>query len=299
MPGKIRKGRSHLSLDSSNIQPDHGRVRLYPHPEKPGENGIEHILTVALSVQAGEFPDRFTWAEDNSFSLEYTPDPLHPELIREHVMPSVERGTPIRFHTRFFGYELGNTDPAKAEEAYRVHTQVIDAMSGLGEPVITVHLNLGSQIPFDSRRAVDNLSRLVEKARKSGVSVCLENLRRGPTSDPNNVLAWAEEAGAMITMDIGHAISSDYVKEGNITAAGIVDLFSDRLYEVHMYGKEEDRHYPIRDMESMGHIIDRLVTTRCNWWTIELDDYSEALDTRRQILQYLMEKQIVKKGKTE
>jgi len=276
-----------LSLDSSYIQPDRGRVRLYPATETPGENRKEHVLTIALSVQAKEFPERFTWAEDNSFALEYTPDPIHPELIREHVESAIKRGTPVRFHTRFFGYEMGNTDSEKAEEAYQVHSQVIEAMSGLGEPVVTVHLNLSSQIPFDPRRAIDNLSRLVEKARESDITVCLENLRRGPTSDPNNVLAWAVESGAMITMDVGHAVSSEYVKEGNISPAEIVDLFRDRLYEAHMYGKEEDRHYPVEDMEVTGPIIDRLVTTSCRWWTIELDDYEEALSTRSLLINYL------------
>ena len=276
-----------MSLDSSYILSDHGHVCLHPTSEKSGDNEVEHVLTLALSVQAKEFPERFTWAENNSFALEYTPDPLHPELIREHVTPSIQNGFPVRFHTRFFGYELGNTNPEKAEEAYQVHSQVIEVMSGPGEPVVTVHLNLSSQIPFDPRRAVNNLSRLVEKARESNITVCLENLRRGPTSDPNNVLAWAVESGAMITMDIGHAVSSDYVKEGNITPADIVDLFRDRLYEAHMYGKEEDRHYPVEDMEVTGPIIDRLLTTNCRWWTIELDDYREALGTRSLLINYL------------
>ena len=276
-----------MSLDSSYIQPNRGHVRFYSAIETPGNDREERVLTIALSVQAKEFPERFTWAEDNSFALEYTPDPIHPELIREHVAASVKRGVPVRFHTRFFGYEMGNTDSEKAEEAYQVHSQVIQEMSGLGEPVVTVHLNLSSQIPFDSSRAVDNLTRLVEKARESNIIVCLENLRRGPTSNPNNVLEWAVGSGAMITMDIGHAVSSEYVKEGNITPAEIVDLFSDRLYEAHMYGKEEDRHYPVEDMEVTGLIIDRLITTNCRWWTIELDDYKEALSTRSLVINYL------------
>lgn len=287
-----------MSIDSSYTLPDHGHVRLNPTTNISGENRAERDITIALSVQAKEFPERFIWAESNFFALEYTPDPLHPELIREHVAPSINRGIPVRFHTRFFGYEMGNTDSEKAEEAYQVHLQVIEAMSGLGEPVVTVHLNLGSQIPFDPHRAIDNLSRLVDKARESDITVCLENLRRGPTGDPNNVLAWAVESGAMITMDIGHAISSDYVKEGIMSPAEIVKLFGDRLYEAHMYGKEEDRHYPIEDMEIISPIIDQLVKTNCSWWTIELDDHGEALSTRKRVLQYLAEKQIVKKGRT-
>ena len=250
----------------------------------------DDTLTIALSVKDSEFPDRFEWARDNGFALEYTPDPLSPEKILEHVLPYASKGVPVRYHTRFFDFDLGNADSGRAEEALHVHMAVLDAMEGLGEPVLTVHLNLNGRIPFDPGIAVRNLTVLVRYARKKGITVNLENLRRGPSSNPKSISEWAAEAGSMITMDMGHAVSSDYVKNGTMTVPAIVDLFSPMLNEVHMYGKEEDRHYPIEDITVLREAIDHLTTTGCRWWTIELDDYSEALATRGLLLEYLIKR---------
>jgi len=275
-----------VSLESSPLS-NHGRVSLSSRSGTFCSNEPNRTLTIALSIQAKEYPQRFFWAKDNAFALEYTPDPLSPHLICQHIKPFVESGIPVRFHCRFFEYEIGNADPVKAEEAVQVHSRVINAIAGLGEPVITLHLNLVPKIPFDLRRGIENLDRLVEHGQKLGITVCLENLRRGPTSVPDNVLAWAKISGAMITLDIGHAVSSEFVKDGKTIVPDIVDLFRERLYEVHMYGKEEDRHYPIVDMTPIKPIVDRLLTTNCSWWTIELDSYEEALDTRSRLLAYL------------
>lgn len=283
-----------MPSESSFSSPDYGRTSHNYQPGTHGSGEPHRALTFALPVQAKEYPRRFCWAKDNAFALEYTPDPLSPHLISGHVKPFTAAGIPVRFHCRFFEYELGNAGPEKAEEAFQLHSRVVDAVAGLGEPVITVHLNLVPGIPFDSQRAVENLTRLVEQGRKLGITVCLENLRRGAMSDPDNVLSWAEASGAGITLDVGHAVSSELVKEGKTTVPGIVDLFRGRLYEVHMYGKEEDRHYPVEDMDSMKPVVDRLLSTDCTWWTIELDSYEEALDTRQRLLGYLAARKTIR-----
>jgi sugar phosphate isomerase/epimerase len=275
-----------MSLESSSL-PEYGQVFIDSSPGTLRNTKSGRNLAMAISVQAKEYPHRFVWAKDNSFALEYTPDPLSPHLIPSHVKPFIAGGTPVRFHCRFFDYEIGNADPAKAEEAIQVHLRVLDAITNLGEPVITVHLNLVLGTPFDSQRGVDNLARLAERGRQSGITVCLENLRRGPASNPENILKWAKTSGAMITLDVGHAVSSELVKNGSLTVPDFIDLFSGRLHEVHMYGKEEDRHYPIENLTPFKPIIDRLLTTDCAWWTIELDDYAEALNTREIIVNYL------------
>ena len=247
----------------------------------------EALLTIALSVIVAEYPEKFELARKNEFALEYTPDPLLPEMIRVHVEPYIQTGIPVRYHTRFFDYELGNEDPDKAAEALLIHKNVIDEIVGYGEQVVTVHLNLNKSTPFNTRTAVNNLKELSKYAKEKGIALCLENLKKGPTSYPENVIDWAEEADTMITMDLGHAISSDYVCSGNITVEEMVSMFKPRLHEVHMYAKEEDRHYPITDITGMTSIIDSLLTTECRWWTIELDDINEAFDTRKKILDYL------------
>jgi sugar phosphate isomerase/epimerase len=252
-----------------------------------GRDNKPDYLKIALSVKASEYPDRLEWAEENDFALEYTPDPLTPELIKDHVIRFIKKGVPVRFHTRFFDFELGNEDINKAQEALTIHKQVIDAIISLGEKTVTVHLNLNKSVPFSTVNAVSNLIELTHYAGDRGVVVCLENLKKGPASNPDNIVAWAGMADSMITLDIGHAISSQIVQSGGITVTRIIDLFSRKLNEVHMYGKEEDRHYPIDNITSFEEPVMKLLKTGCRWWTIELDDYMEALSTRKLLTDYL------------
>lgn len=243
--------------------------------------------TIALSAKWNTYPDRFRWIAEHGFAIAYAPNPEAFGSLPDHVDPLLNAGVPVRYHGFFRGYEFGHQDAAIAELGLRLHLSALEAMQGRGEQVITVHVGLKRDDPIDPDRAVDHLSKLVERAHQMGITVCLENLRRGPTSHPENVLAWAHASGAMITLDIGHAVSCLRVQNGELSALDFVDAFADRLCEVHVYEREADRHYPPKDMKILGPIVDRLLTTQCTWWTIELDDYAEALSTRSLLRDYL------------
>lgn len=158
--------------------------------------------------------------------------------------------------------------------------------------MITCHIGLDWKNELNPNRVIENLSLLVEQANALGIIVCIENMRRGPASHPENIAEWARLSGAMITLDIGHATCCRRAKEGELTLMHFIDIFQDRLYEVHMYEQESDRHYPPENMVILGPAIDRSLDTRCNWWTIELTDYAEALATRDLLLDHLQQRQI-------
>ena len=245
------------------------------------------LPVIALSVHWHTCPAQLEWAVAQGFAIEYSPNPQAFDLLPVHLAPVIEAGVPVRHHGFFPRHEIGHVDAAIAEQAVHVHISALEAMHGLGEQVITLHIGLNPKTPLDPGRAVANLSRVVTHAQGLGITVCLENLRRGPTSDPETVLAWARESGAMITLDVGHAVSCQRVQSGELTPVDFVDTFVDRLSEVHMYERETDRHYPPRDMAVLGPIVDRLLTTSCRWWTIELGDNDEALATRALLVDYL------------
>ena len=243
--------------------------------------------TIALSARWDTYPDRFRWIAEHGFALEYTPTPEAFDLLPRHIDPFLQAGIPVRYHGFFPGYEIGHHDSAIAERALRVHMAALEAIRGRGEQVITFHVGLHWEDPIDPDRVMENLRRLVECARDLGITVCLENLRRGPTSHPENVVAWARASGAMITLDIGHAVSCPRVQSGELTALDFLEMVADWLFEVHIYERETDRHRPPQDMTILGPIVDRLLATRCTWWTIELDDCAEVLATRSLLLNYL------------
>jgi sugar phosphate isomerase/epimerase len=245
------------------------------------------LPTIALSAKWHTYPDRFHWIVEQGFALEYSPNPEAFDLLPEHTDLCLQAGIPVRYHGFFPGHEIGHPDPDAAERAVRVHVAALEAMCGRGEQVITMHVGLDRNMQVAPGRVVENLSRLVEHARSLGITICLENLRQGPTSCPETVAAWARASGAMITWDVGHAVSCQRVQSGELTVLDFLEMVADRLLEVHMYERETDRHYPPQDMTILGPIIDRLLLTRCTWWTIELEDYVEAMATRALLLDYV------------
>jgi sugar phosphate isomerase/epimerase len=249
-----------------------------------------NAITLAVSVQWHSFPEKFEWLAGHGFAMEYTPHSECLYLTPKHLLPYLRKNIPIRHHGYFPGFELGDIDDQKAELALHVHKRAVDVMQGYGEQVMTVHIGLQPHIELDHKKALENMCRLVEYSRKLGVTVCLENLRRGPTSNPETVVEWAVQSGASITMDIGHAVSCQRVQRGELKVPEIVEKFSFLLEEVHFYESETDIHHAPKDMSILGPVVDQLVKTDCRWWTIELNDYDEILNTRQLIQNYLTAK---------
>lgn len=243
--------------------------------------------TIALSAKWQTYPDRFHWLRENGFALEYSPNPEALGSLHGHIDSFLQAGIPVRYHAFFPGYEIGHHNADSRESAMQIHLATLEAIYGYGEPVMTVHIGLNPEDEIEPAAAIENLSRLTERGRDLNITVCLENLRRGLTSHPENLVDWARLADAMITFDVGHAVSSQCVQDGELSALDFLDRVSDRLGEVHMYERETDRHYPPRDMSVLGPIVDRLLETECGWWTIELDEPAEALTTRDLLLDYL------------
>lgn len=246
--------------------------------------------TIALSARWNAYPRRFRCLAAHGFALEYTPSPDALEALPTHVAAFLAAGIPVRYHAFFPEHEFGHRDANIAETSLRLQMALLEAMQGLGDQVITVHIGLLPTTPLDLGRAQANLVRLAERARELGITLCLENLRRGPTSDPQTVRAWAQQADTMITLDVGHAVSCQAVQRGERTVMDYIATFAARLLEVHLYEREEDRHYPPKDMSILGPIVERLLETRCSWWTLELPTLDEALATRELLLTYLEER---------
>ncbi len=252
-------------------------------------NSAFENITLAVSTQWHKFPDRFDWIVNNGFAMAYTPNGKEPGLTKTHLKPYLENGVAIRHHGYFPGFEIGNSNQLLADNALTLHYRNIDAMVGLGEPVMTVHIGLLPDIALDHNHVISNLSKLVDYAKTRGITISLENLRFGPTSNPETMLNWSKASGASITLDVGHAVSCDRVRQGELTVPQIIEMFSDKLEEVHFYEYETDTHYAPKDMSILGPIVDSLIQTKCNWWTIELNAYEDVLKTRQLIYQHLAE----------
>ena len=252
-------------------------------------NNIPLPLILAYTSGHLDHPSRLRWAVENAFAVEYSPDPERLDLLPEKIQPFISAGIPLRFHARYPGYELGHADSREARKALEVHIRTLKKIRGPGEQTITVHTGLDPDIPVVEANIIDNLSRLVEFASKHNITVCLENMRKGHAGNPYNVLKWSLASGAMITFDTGHAFGCSMVLDSLISPLDFVDLFNSRIFEVHIYGKEDEKgHHPIEDIKPFEPLIDRLLQIDCRWWTVELHDPDEACSALSMIKAYLV-----------
>lgn len=238
-------------------------------------NTHKQPIRIGASAKWYEFPDKFELLAELGLQLEYTPDMNNLEALPVHLEPYLLSGITVRHHAFFPGLELGDVNSLLSNKSYELHIRMLQILAGYGEQVVTVHIGLDPSIQLCPQKAVENLSNLVEEAAKLGITLSLENLRRGPTSNPHLLLEWATRSGSAITLDIGHVLCSDYTRNGGPGIIEVIDIFSSRLAEVHFYERETDRHYPPADMTILGPIVDALRTTSCDWWTIELGSVAE------------------------
>jgi sugar phosphate isomerase/epimerase len=243
-------------------------------------------VTLAVSATWRHGTGRLDWIAANGLACAFTPSPDRLDLLSKQLLPYLRHGMAVRHHGYFPGKEIGHAHAAAAEDAMQLHFKAMETLQGLGEPLMTVHVGLDRTLPLDHHRVVKNLSRLVDHGKRIGFTVSLENLRRGPTANPQTLLDWARRSGAGITLDVGHAVSSRCVGNKTITVEKIIDLVAERLMEVHFYESETDHHWAPQNMDLLGPIVDKLITTDCRWWTIELEDTDDVLFTQRLLIDH-------------
>lgn len=249
-------------------------------------------VTFAVSCHWHSFPEKPEWVAEKGLAIEYSPNPTRLDEMAAHLSSFKEGEVPLRYHAFFPGFEIGDVDYQQAEKAMDLHFQFMDKIHGAGQKTMTVHIGLDPQAPVHHERVARNLGRLVVYGRTRGITVCVENLKRGVASNPENVLQWAEKSGAAITLDVGHAVSCELVSRGDLSGAQIAEMFGDRIKEIHLYGYESHTHLPPEDMTLIGPVIDRVLETSCRWWTIELNDYAEIDYTLSLVTGYVAEKSL-------
>jgi sugar phosphate isomerase/epimerase len=209
------------------------------------------------------------------------------DAVAEARCEAVTAGaTALRYHLPFHACDVCAPSPADAADALARTAAVVRALSP-GD-VLTIHAPVRDRHEDgnDPDRAVESLSELVAAGAHRGVTVAVENLRWGPSGDPDAFLELVDRCGARVTFDVGHAASSDAAARGYSAARFARDL-GDRVVGAHVYGSENERHHPPSSLAQMADVLEALCQTDCGWWTIELTSPDEVLATRDLLVEFL------------
>ncbi len=201
---------------------------------------------------------------------------INPEISENNFIHYMEDlvGFEVRFHGKFQGIDLAYSD-VRGDSCFIAYKKSIDMISKCRGKFLTIHLGLGtcSFMELDYQKAVDNIRRLNDYARERDISLCLENLARGWTSDPDIYREIIEKTGVSITFDIGHAKTKIYPSQnGYFFYKKFLTGFEDRVLNAHIYDYEIPKkgHIPPMDLNAIRSRLDILTNTCCDFWVIEL-----------------------------
>jgi sugar phosphate isomerase/epimerase len=197
----------------------------------------------------------------------------------------------VRYHCPFYRIDLGHDDREEAKRAESIFQRIIRLVSKAEGRYLTIHIGLGhdSTESLSWERSVQNLRSLVQYGFQHQVTICLENLAWGWTSKPNLFEKLIRQSGAAITLDIGHAWSSETVRSQYYAVEDFVTPHADRVLNAHIYHREipAKGHIPPAGWDQIEDRLKLLYSIGCAWWVIEIKEAEGLLATKKLLDEHL------------
>ena len=226
--------------------------------------------------------------------IEWSLDGWRLMLARERRRQALDRlrsASPVcSIHAPYTDLELGHRNPEHAAAALRILKDYVDAAAELGAHHVNVHVGTFAPDPAElsHETIVWNLSTLLEHGALRGVPVTVENLRGGPTSDPDSFAAILRATGAPVTFDLGHAAGCPWVQDGRGTVLDFLQSMPTPILASHIYLVEkDDTHFAPQSVTEMAPALAALTDAGCDFWVLELHSMVALEQTRRIVDQHL------------
>ena len=210
---------------------------------------------------------------------------------RRQALERLRRASPVcSLHAPYTDLELGHRNPEHAAAALRILQEYVDAAAELGAHHMNVHVGTFGPDPgeLSHETILRSLSALLEHGARRGIPVTVENLRGGPSSDPDSFAAILRATGAPVTFDLGHAAGCPWVQDGRGTVVDFLHCIPTRILAGHIYLIEkDDTHFAPHTAAEMTPGLAALAAAGCNFWVLELHSLDALEQTRRVVDQFL------------
>jgi sugar phosphate isomerase/epimerase len=229
--------------------------------------------------------------EGIELNLDYARLPIAPQAFDrlKHELGNIS----YKFHAPTTDVELGHRDPVIRDASLRYLQHYLDLISRIGGKYVTVHLAAKSIVEtvLSLDGAVQSLSSLVSYGLDRGVTVCLENLKHGWTSNPGLFNSILLQTGAAATIDIGHLRATPLIRDQKLTPSQFLEQVKANIVTTYVYEIEtpDGIHLPPSDLVNIKDILGFLLNRGCTWFVIELPDCQSTLNTLSLLRNYRKE----------
>ena len=253
---------------------------------------IKPKLVLTSRPSGGNYLEAAAFAVENHFdgidwNLDYYRIPAASNARKGFIEAALNSGLPSRFHGPCQDIEIANREMRIAQAALTYLKMYIDFIKVFPDTHLNLHVGSRSiaEEELSWETAVCFLKELVGYGKDHGVTVCIENLKKGWTSRPEKLAALAEATGAMITLDIGHARAALKFAESDLSLEEYAKPFAHRIQNVHLYEIEsvEGRHIEPQNLNAIRPALNWLKNQGILWWVIELTSYDTMLATKKML----------------
>jgi hypothetical protein len=210
---------------------------------------------------------------------------------RRQTLDRLRAASPLcSLHAPYTDLELGHRDPEHAAAALRILRDYVDAAAELGAHHVNIHVGTFAPDPEELSHdtILRNVTALLEHGTRRQIPVTVENLRGGPTGNPESFAAILRVTGAPVTFDLGHAAGCPWVREGRGTVLDFLQGIPTPILASHIYLVErDDTHFAPQTAAEMASALDALSAARCDFWVLELHSRESLEQTRGIVDQYL------------
>ena len=211
------------------------------------------------------------------WDLNYIPFPLSQARCR-HLQDTFTRSKVyLRYHLPYSTCDVGSSIESVRERSLAYLQLNIELLARLNAGYGVLHF---CQEDIKGPPPLSELCELVQVAQDWGITIGLENLMAGPTSDPATLEQIALDCGAEVALDVGHALSTG-------TFAEYLDNLGPLVSHVHFYGSEDEHknHLPFSCSDEAVSVA-QTIQSHCDalWWTCELDSLQLGVRTRDDVI---------------
>lgn len=233
---------------------------------------IDEVLNLAKLS-----PDRAV-----EWDMNYIPPTLSKARC-EYIQSFIENNNILlRYHLPYSYLEVAHIDHDIRNYSIITLKKYLDYIHKLNGHCAVLHI--GYNECTESQLALQSLIEIAKYAENIGIRICVENLINGLTTDINFLNQALQINNVFLCLDTGHA---HVVSQNNDDYCYDLLKLLDKCVHAHVYFTEDCKynHIAFSDMSSINgsYIINALFSSKCDWYTMELDD---KLEQDKQMLMF-------------